>query len=67
MNYKIIITKREENPTYKEFEAERKASFYGRGQYDFVPEKYNDLTQTIATLDEEQFKKVQKAIIEAMN
>lgn len=61
MEYKITITRREENPEYEEPEVHM-----GR----FVEpreEKYIEKYKTIATLTEEQFRKVQKAIIECLD
>ena len=62
MNYKLTITKNEANPHYKEPER-----MYGYGQCEPVMEREIEVYQTMATLNEEQWQKVQKAIIEALD
>lgn len=64
MEYKITITKQEENPEYSEKMQDR---YYGRGMGEPMQERYIEKLKTIATLDENQWQKVQKAIIEALN
>lgn len=61
MEYKLTITKTEVNPYYQDPEVK-----LGR----FVEpreEKYIEKYKTIVTLTEEQWKKVQKAIIECLD
>lgn len=57
MEYIITIIKREKNPEYNE-----KSNRY----VEIGNEQYIEYTKTMATLNEEQWQKVQKAIIEAI-
>jgi hypothetical protein len=61
MEYKITITKQEENPEWEE----KSNRMYAYNEP--MQERYIEKFKTIATLDENQWKKVQKAIIESLN
>jgi hypothetical protein len=65
MEYEINITKLELNPKYQE-KMEEKNQYFQYGYKNELPEKYIKIQQTLATLSQEQWARVQKAIIEVL-
>lgn len=58
--YSVTITRSVPNPDFKE----RRGSFGGYANDE--PQRYKEQTVTSCTLTEEQWRKVQRAIVEAM-
>lgn len=66
MEYKITITKREENPKY-DFEQVKKYADRMYGTRDFDPatmEEYIECNALVVNLTEEEFKAIKKAVLE---
>lgn len=60
--YKIVICKLVDNEEYKKF---KENDMYRNRA--IIPERYIEDSVTTATLDEEQWKKVQKAIVDSLD